>query len=144
MNDFLKNIQRKKRINISEAINMIYEITQDIDTVEAYEDFVEKYPNFRFTRDVELHLEDLDWIQANEEESIESYKGFLQKYPDGQHADSAKLFISVIETLGEDYLEKVETLDYRQAMLGKYNTTQNLSLTGTVNQIIKFENHSAM
>ena len=58
-----------------------WQIATQIHTVEAYSNFLQKYPNSEFSSDAMKKIEDLKWRKALQTNTSASYKQFLREYP---------------------------------------------------------------
>ena len=85
-------------------------------SAEAYEQFLEQYPEGEFSADAREALETLRFKQAQKENTLDAFTGFLELHPDGQHAEEATRTVEMMHwvqaqrqnTQGsyERYLEK--------------------------------------
>ena len=85
-------------------------------SAEAYEQFLENYPEGEFAADAREALETLRFKQAQKENTLDAFTGFLELHPDGQHAEEATRTVEMMHwvqaqrqnTQGsyERYLEK--------------------------------------
>ena len=85
-------------------------------SAEGYEQFLERYPEGRFSADAREALETLRFKQAQKENTLDAFTGFLELHPDGQHAEEATRTVEMMHwvqaqrqnTQGsyERYLEK--------------------------------------
>jgi cell division septation protein DedD len=68
--------------------------TREVNTPEAYEQFVKKYPSGEFTAQAQARLKELyddrDWQKARDADTPEAYQAYLSQYPDGQSATEAR------------------------------------------------------
>ena len=58
-------------------------------TIEDFENYLERYPSGEFLFDVKHRLEPQLWEYANQEENIKQYDHYLKSYPNGRWASSA-------------------------------------------------------
>jgi cell division protein FtsN len=69
--------------------------TREANSVEAYEQFLKKYPSGEFTAQAQARLKELDeerdWQKARDADTLEAYQGFLKQYPDGKDAEEARI-----------------------------------------------------
>jgi len=91
--------------------------TQRADTLEAYEAFVEQYPQSQYVPVAQRRLADLveqrDWLIATESDTAESYRAFINNYPKGRWMREARVrlqnFLSTPGVLGPAAIEPVES-----------------------------------
>ena len=79
--------------------------TESADTITAYEDFLNKYPEGDLANQARARLKELyeqrDWKEAEAQNTISAYEDFLKRYTLGILADDARL--------------RIEKLDFEQA-----------------------------
>ncbi len=80
-------------------------------TTEAYESFLEKFPEGVYADSASIILEGLYFNLAREADSIKNYENFLVKYPKGLYSDSARLCIKLIDYKIADSLNTVEAFE---------------------------------
>ncbi len=68
-----------------------YDEAKAANTAEAYEAFIEQYPDGVNVSDAKVRLETLDWNAATEADTAEAYEQYLEKHPDGDHVTQARL-----------------------------------------------------
>ena len=75
-----------------------WQVTQATDTIAAYETFVQKYPQGKYTQEASKRIEELpDWHTARSVNTVAAYEVFLQKYPEGTFAQDAHKQIVELE-----------------------------------------------
>lgn len=71
--------------------------TRETNTVDAYEQFLKKYPSGEFTAQAQARVKELyeerDWQKARDADSADAYQAFLKQYPDGKWAEEARIRI---------------------------------------------------
>lgn len=90
--------------------------TQRADTLEAYESFLERYPDSQYAPVAERRIaslaEERAWRMASEQDTAEGYRNFVDTYPKGRWASEARLrlqnFMSAPGVLGPAAVEPVE------------------------------------
>jgi cell division septation protein DedD len=69
--------------------------TRESNSVEAYEQFLKKYPSGEFTAQAQARLKDLeeerDWQKARDADTLDAYQAFLKQYPDGKNTEEARI-----------------------------------------------------
>jgi hypothetical protein len=79
-----------------------WEQTQSLNSISAYQDFISKYPDGKYTVIAKQKLEELqeqeDWKNAeNKEGTINAYRNFITKYPNSVHISNAKEKLQILE-----------------------------------------------
>lgn len=90
--------------------------TQRADTLEAYESFLEQYPDSQYAPVAERRIsslaEERAWRLASEQDTAEAYRSFVDAYPKGRWTSEARLrlqnFMSAPGVLGPAAVEPVE------------------------------------
>ena len=136
----------KKLILIS--VMMVYSITcfsqkgkwaktQEINTCESYQEFLEKYPNSEFYEEAKQRLIELEFNKAIQKNTVDGYKLFLKKYGGCMFTDQATNNILKLEF--EKY-EKMNTeIGYREFMEkfpdsgGYFEKAQNFVINSQLN-----------
>jgi cell division protein FtsN len=69
--------------------------TREANSVEAYEQFLKKYPSGEFTAQAQARLKELDeerdWQKARDADTLDAYQAFLKQYPDGKDTEEARI-----------------------------------------------------
>jgi hypothetical protein len=64
------------------------------DTIQSYEDFLQRYPESEYSEQAKSRLETLqlesDWQMAQKSNTIGAYEIFLRKYPNSRYSNQAK------------------------------------------------------
>lgn len=83
------------------TMNKYYKQTLNENTISAYEDFINKYPNSKYTENIRILLsklyEERDWELALKNNQVWLYEDFIKKYPHSQYVTNAKLNIKKLE-----------------------------------------------
>ena len=78
-----------------------YEKTKASNSITAYESFIEKYPESKFSeaarKKLNILYEDRAWKTANYYNTISQFKSFISKYPDSKYLFRAENKIKEIE-----------------------------------------------
>lgn len=84
----------------------------EIETVEAYEEFIEKYPQSEYITDARDRIEEIAYRNAENEGTIKAFELFLKECPDSSFTNAAKRKIDVIQY--EPYKSKDTTEAYKE------------------------------
>lgn len=82
---------------------------QEINTIESYQKFLDKYPDSEFTEDAKINLIDLEYDKSIKTNTIEAYNDFLNKYPKNHHKYDVNERLSKLE-------RKKKRVDKEQAL----------------------------
>lgn len=63
-----------------------YEKARQANTIEAYEDFVQKHPDSKLVEQAKARAEELLLKTAESKNTLADYRSFLKKYPQSKHA----------------------------------------------------------
>ncbi|MDA3882611.1 MAG: hypothetical protein PF481_04965 [Bacteroidales bacterium] len=91
---FLEKKYSNNQLN-NQAIASIYKLTTQIDAVEGYRDFLNKYPNALDAGKATKRLYEIIYAIAEEENDIASYYGFLVQFPKAQVLLRDKAYINM-------------------------------------------------
>lgn len=94
-----------------------WEKTKSINSISAYEDFIKKYPNGKFTPFAKLRIDSLAYIAAVNINTISSYKKYLQDYPIGKYKSNA---FALSDSLEYEQVKSENKLEICQAYLTNY------------------------
>ena len=67
-----------------------WEKAQRLNTIEAYEEFLQKHPDSEFAYEAKHKIEELAWEKVRQKDSINAYENFLQKYPKSKFVTEAR------------------------------------------------------
>jgi outer membrane protein assembly factor BamD (BamD/ComL family) len=94
-----------------------WENAQSENTVQAYQEFIEKHPSSEWTDIAKHKMEEADWERAESLDITQMYEEFLAKYPSSDHADVAR---QKTEKLDWSKAEKTSTIQAYQQFLAKH------------------------
>ncbi len=86
-------------------------------SVEAYENFLQKYPDGEFSVQAKSQLAKLEYQQTKKINSIEAYEKYLEKYPDSEFSVQAK---SQLAKLEYQQAKKINSIEAYEKYLEKY------------------------
>ena len=95
----------------------------ETNTVEKYEEFLQKYPDSEYQSEVKEKIIELEFSNARSKNTISAFETFLEKYPDNKYKSSAFELIDIInfnktdlENLSElrAYISKAKTDEYKE------------------------------
>lgn len=70
-----------------------YSEVREIDTIEAYEEFIQKYPDSEFSNEAK---EQIDELSAKSKNTIEGYREFIARHPESDFVKEATVRIKEI------------------------------------------------
>ncbi len=73
-----------------------WKMSQELNTLCAYEAFVKKHPNSTVTKEAESRIEKLLWQKALNENEEQEYREFLAKYPNSKFAPQIRRRLELI------------------------------------------------
>ena len=73
-----------------------WEATKSLNTIKAYEAFLQKYPDSEFSAEAASNLEDLYFQKATRINSAKAYSEFMKKYPEGRYIQLASRKLSTL------------------------------------------------
>ena len=76
-----------------------WEQTQSLNSITAYEEFIKKYPDGKYTELARQGLEQLEFMNAKQLSTVKAYEGFLKKYPSSKNSELAKQNLEQLEFL---------------------------------------------
>jgi cell division protein FtsN len=69
--------------------------TREVNSTDAYEQFLKKYPSGEFTAQAQARLKEMyeerDWQKARDADTPEAYQAFLKQYPEGKWTEEARI-----------------------------------------------------
>ena len=120
-----------------------FEAAQKINTVQAYKQFLQKYPDSKWVeKSKEAIIEIEFFIEQEQINTTEAYEQFLQKYPIGEFAEKAKQAIGLLNAQEKNSIEAYQKFldtkpDSKYAVIANNNLTS--SLYEKAKQDINFE-----
>ncbi|MCF8365761.1 MAG: hypothetical protein K9H16_08270 [Bacteroidales bacterium] len=109
-----------------------YYQTQQINTIEAYEHFLNDNPDSKFSAEAQLRLNNMKdekaWTDAITQHTTESIKGYLSVYPNGAHKPEAEKTLKKLEEV-HDWNEALDrnSIDGFESFIVKYPSSVNKS-----------------
>lgn len=100
-----------------------WEKTQQQNTVESFNSFIEKYPESEFIQEAKLKIIDLEWEKTLKDNNIKSFKAFISKYPVNKYLDEANAKIEKFEWAHVLANPNLDTLYY---YIKKYPKSPNI------------------
>ena len=98
-----------------------WEKTSQINTVEAYREFLHKHPQSEFSLQGETRIEQIEWEKTKLQDTVQAYKEFGIKYPKCQFMRQAKERIIELEW---DRAKKARTVEGYKKFLNNYPTSK--------------------
>jgi len=98
-----------------------WEKAQRLNTIEAYQEFIQKHPQSKLTREAKRRIQALDWRRTKRLDTIEAYEEFISRYPQSQFIREAKMRIQELkEKLAWQNTKRLNTIEAYQAFLRAY------------------------
>ncbi|HKK11823.1 MAG TPA: outer membrane protein assembly factor BamD, partial [Flavobacteriaceae bacterium] len=70
-------------------IRLEFDNAQEVNTIEAYQDFLNKFPVGELSEKAKFSIAEINFKEAKKTNSIEEYKKFIQKYPNSKLSKEA-------------------------------------------------------
>ncbi len=87
--------------------NSAWKIVKRKPSIEAYEQYIKKYPQGKYIKEALKELEELEWKDIKNRGSIPSYEYYVRQYPQGKYIDEAKEIIEEDSIKSENqYIDK--------------------------------------
>lgn len=109
---------------------------QQLNTIEAYEQFLRDVPDSRYRTEAKSRIENLTWQQTQQANTIEAYNRFLQAYPQSLKREDA---LRRREDLDWKHTTEVNSLDAYKLFLQKYPKGPHASEASTAKARIEQE-----
>lgn len=74
-----------------------WEKTEQVNTIEAYNEFISKHPHGHFSQLAKQRIKELEWNKAIKTNTIEAYEYFMSKHPKSKYYDQAMQNIQHLE-----------------------------------------------
>jgi len=91
-----------------------WEEAREVDTVAAYQEFLESHPDAPQASTAERRIDELqravDWEEARQADTAEAYERFIAEHPEGEQADQARSRLAEMER-DEQWAQLRETDD---------------------------------
>jgi outer membrane protein assembly factor BamD (BamD/ComL family) len=91
--------------------------TQQINTVQAYDNFIKKYPSAPQVQKAKQSIESIAWDEALAKDSVDGYEQFLINYPNGANASLAN---EKLESIAWDEAKHIHTYLAYSRFISKY------------------------
>ncbi len=84
-------------ISLSFCAGSAYRQAVQRDTIDAYQEFLDKHPDSKYSSQAKNRLEELMYEKAKSENTIAAYGNFLDQFPDSEHAEEFKELVHKLE-----------------------------------------------
>lgn len=74
-----------------------WEQTQSFNSIDAYQNFIVKYPDGKFTEEARFKLAQLEFLKAKQQNTVAAYEDFIKKTSNAQLISDAKIQINQIQ-----------------------------------------------
>ena len=90
-------------INEGCAVTNQYESARSINSITSYENYLNKYPNSKYSsaarKELEILYEESDWNNIKSSNSVSKFQDFISQYPESKYKPQAEKSISTLEEL---------------------------------------------
>ena len=107
---------------------------QRLNTIRAYQEFIKKHPQSRFTFAAQCRMEYLEWQKTKQLDTIEAYLKFISKYPNSEFIHKAE---ARIEELDWEKAKQINTIKAYRLFLRMHPYSKFTS--EAINRIAKIE-----
>ena len=108
-------------ISVFSQSKKIWDNTQSLNSIAGYEDFLNKYPDGKYSEIAKLNLQELAYFNAEKINTIQVYEEFLLKYSQSQFASDARKRIDKLNLLHDLQIAKeANTIDAYRNFIKKY------------------------
>ena len=90
---------------------------RQLHTIEAYKEFIAKYPGNIFISEAEMWIDALQFSPYEKLDTVAGYREFKEKYPENRHVYKADAYLGRIEA---KRYEKMDTIEGYREFLVKY------------------------
>lgn len=90
----------------------------EADTLEAYREYLELFPEGRHAEDAQAEIDtydEADWARALQRDTIPGYEDYLADWPEGLHAEEARAIIETRQQAAADAAARAEELARQEA-----------------------------
>jgi len=112
-----------------------------LNTVEAYKEFLLKHPQSEFINLARKNIEQLEWQYAIDINSTNEYQKFLEKYPRSEFSVQAR---QKIEEIYWQHAEHTNTLDAYRLFLRRYPRSSYVNTAHTAMELIAWKEAQAL
>ncbi|WP_447963712.1 hypothetical protein [Nitrospira sp. Ecomares 2.1] len=98
------------------SVESHWEATKKKDSVIAYQNFLEEFPDTKYAKNARSRVEDLEWEKASSENTITSLLQFATKYSLSEHYLELEAKLEILEwqaALQKDDIETYTAFEYR-------------------------------
>lgn len=99
------------------SIQSAWQNTQKMDSMSAFRDFLQQYPNSEYTEEANKQMQRLHWLRVRQEDKLFSYEFFMRTNPQSPYTNEAR---QQIERLEWEALDKKGNLEDYKKFLQKY------------------------
>lgn len=94
-----------------------WEKAQRLNTIKAYQEFLQKHPQSEFTAEAKHQIQNIDWQKATRLDTLESYQEFKNKYPHSKFIHEAE---ARIDKLAWQKAQGLNTIESYKEFLKKH------------------------
>ena len=90
---------------------------QDINTIESYQEFINKYPDSKYLSAAKIQFTKLEFEKSEGINTLNEYKSFLEKYPESNYTEEVN---HLIESLIWDNTITANTIESYESYIEQY------------------------
>lgn len=94
-----------------------YEKTQQANTIQTYEEFIQKHPDSKFVEDAKEKLDSLRYEMVTSKDNADAYEDFIKKHPDSKYVSKAN---NILDSLRFSKVESIDSLEIYLSFLENY------------------------
>lgn len=97
-------------------------LSRQLDSPQAYEEYVKKYPKGRFVHEANRELEEHYYSLTKERGTVAAYEIFLERFPTGIFASEAEAKVKEAKELHDEFerVWKIDTIEAHQEFIRRY------------------------
>ena len=99
----------------------LYKKAVQDDSIDSYQEFIQKYPDTKYSEEARKNLMALEFKNAQKANSVSQYEKFLQKYPGSKYSEEARENLMTLEFMNA---EKTNSVSQYEKFLQKYPDTK--------------------
>lgn len=128
-------------ISVFSQSTKTWEETQSVNSIEAYQAFIAKYPKGKYVEAAKLKLAQLEFTKARQRNTVAAYEEFIAKTSDTELINEANLLIAKIREEEADYekIKETKSIDEITSFQAKYPNSKFKPETNRQLEVLRFE-----